>query len=209
MDEIIGFLLFIAVMGFSILSKRRADRKAAQDRETEPQKPATVEELPEPLRRMLFGDTEGEIIVAKPKEPPQMRRAYEESVTPAPSPVPARQVAFERPPTAAQPARVPAQKTFVNTAPWPGSRQQTRPAVQQRPRQAQQVRKQPHAKQPQPTTPATAQAKVQTQAQFEAVTLARHSTYKQGVPALLRSRSGLAQAIVLHEILGRPRAFDL
>ena len=209
MDELIGFLLFIALMGFSILNKRKADRKAAQDRETEPRKPGTVEELPEPLRRMLFGDTEGEIIVAKPKEPPQVRRVFEESVPPAPSPVPARQVAFERPPMVAQPAHAHPQKTFVSAPPGPGPRQQARPASQQRPRQAQQVRKQPHTQQPQPTTPATALAKVRAHAQQEAVTLKRHSASKQGAPAFLRSRSGLAQAIVLHEILGRPRAFDL
>jgi len=55
MDEVISFLVFIVIVGFSILGKIKSERKAAQEREQEPVEPGGVETIPEPLRRMLFG----------------------------------------------------------------------------------------------------------------------------------------------------------
>ncbi len=208
MDEVISFLVFIVIVGFSILGKIKSERKAAQEREQEPVEPGGVETIPEPLRRMLFGDGEGDVIVAEPKEPQQSGKTFPDFGKSTPSPVPARQVVFERTVTVSQPPRVSPQKPVILPEPEPKMRQQKQQTVPQHRRPPQSVRKQTHVQPKQPTAPVP-QAEIQATRSPKPVVLKQHLKSKSGLPAMLRSHSGLVQGILLHEILSRPRAFDI
>ena len=207
MEDLIGFLIFIAIVAASIIGKIKTERKAATEREQRPSKPVSLDELPEATRRMLFGDGEGEIIVAKPKQggpaaapaPGEWRRVEE---TP-PRPVPARRVAYEQPrPAAPQPQQPPRQQPVMQ-APVQ-QRQQARQAPQ-RAAQPAQRRAQEHAR-PQPRQAQQPVRPVQASAPAPARQARR--TSGRGLMSVLQSRNGLAQGILLHEILGPPKAFD-
>lgn len=195
MEDLIGFVIFLAIAVLSIISKMRSDKKSAEEPREE--RKGGLENLPETTRRMLFGD--GEIIVAKPRrvEPPepsaqpkampmqphQERPAHRETRPVRPTPV---QPAFPRP--------APAPK---RAAPPPPPRRPAAPArkVAARspaPREPEEgaYRPKPSAVSPQPA--------------------ARPLPAGRTAPGFLSlcSRHELARAILLREVLGPPRALE-
>lgn len=220
MDDLIGFLVFLIVMGISIASKFRSDRKGAGTDDQDPDRPLTLDELPESTRRMLYG--EGEIIVAKPRQPVpdwETPRPVKEAM---PAPVPARQIVLEQSsrdttrPLSEQPARPPVtlERRPLTQAPLPRTQQQPQaPRMQPRnPQQSQQVRpprqkqrqqERPHPQQPamQPARPAS----ISVPAEFMEL---RRCRKRQRVMNSMKSRQGLANAVLLREILGPPRALE-
>ncbi len=205
MDEIVSVLIFVVIVAISILGRIKSERKASRDRQDEAQGPPVApEDLPEPLRRMLFGEGEGDVIIAKPKEPQQRVQPPEQAREVQPAPVPARQVVIERPTVAPEISRS-------------YRREQAPPAT---PARAPQRMRQTETQRRQPPQTVRAQGRPQPKPSKTVQTPARDKVSKsggvplrpasrRGLPSLLRSRSGLAQGILLREILGRPRAFDI
>ncbi len=211
MDEILGFLFFIIIMAVSIISKARKERKAAENRTEELGEPISPKDLPEVARRMLFGDGEGDIIVAKPKQSAQP--VMEPGRTPretAQAPVPARQVIIERPDRGGGP-RIPGKEYPVKPALPSTVQQRPKPQVtrpQQRPRiledrsvGARQQPRQVQGNAPPPVAAAVAGRPAPAKGSSPARIDGR-------LNALLRSRTGLAQGILLREILGPPRSLE-
>ena len=212
MDDLIGFLVFLIVMGISIASKFRSDRKAAEERDAETDRPLTLDELPESTRRMLYG--EGDIPVAKP------RQLFPEQEMPGPAregmptPIPARQIVLERSTEAPQPAREQPQRPPVTLerrplteAPMPRTQQSQPPRMQPqharpaRQKQRQQARPRPQQAAPLPVRPIEAAPPVPSPE--PQVCVGRHR-----LATGLQSKQGLADAVLLREILGPPRAIE-
>lgn len=66
MEQVIGLIIFIAVVGIANALQRRVEQKRQEMQDEEPK--TRVEDLPESTRRQIFGDLLGEIPMAKPKE---------------------------------------------------------------------------------------------------------------------------------------------
>jgi len=219
MDDLIGFLVFLIVMGISIASKFRSDRKAADERDAEADRPLTLDDLPESTRRMLYG--EGDIPVARPRQPmpePEPPRPAREAM---PTPIPARQIVLERStpletpqPVREQPQRPPVtlERRPLTEAPAPSSPQPQAPRMQPRyTQQQQQQARQPRHKQrqqarPQPTGAQPVQAP-RAAAPAE-IPERRACRERRRVMNALQSKQGLANAVLLREILGPPRALE-
>lgn len=220
MDDLIGFLVFLIVMGISIASKFRSDRKAADERDAEADRPLTLDELPESTRRMLYG--EGDIPVAKPRQPMPQPEAPRPAREAMPTPIPARQIVLERsaPLETPQPIREQSQRPPITLerrplteGPARDSQQPQAPRMQPRhtpqPQQARppkhKQRQQPRP-QPQPTSTQPAQmARAATPAEISERRICRE---RRRVMNALQSKQGLANAVLLREILGPPRALE-
>lgn len=204
MDDIIGFLIFVGIVAVSIIGKIKSERKAAEERKQQPSPPLTLDELPETTRRMLYG--EGDIIVATPRQTaPRPEPSVPRPAAPPP-PVPARQIVVERPRPvmAPQPPRVPPVRTAT-----PPRQQLQRPQQQRRfPVQAPPAPARPH---PQPSRAPGREQPVAARSEVHPAKSARSSRApgREKLIQALHCRSGLTQAVLLREILGPPRAFDL
>lgn len=210
MDDIIGFLIFVGIVAVSIIGKIKSERKAAEERKQQPSPPLTLDELPETTRRMLYG--EGDIIVATPRqtaprpEPSVPRPA-------APPPVPARQIVVERPRPvmAPQPPRVPPARTAAPPRQQPAASQQQLQRPQQQRRYPAQSPPAPARPQPQHSRAPGREQPVAARSEVHPAKSARspRTPGQEKLIQALRCRSGLTQAVLLREILGPPRAFDL
>lgn len=215
MEDIIGFLIFIVIVAVSIIGKIKQDRKSAEEDADRPVRPMSMEELPEATRRMLFGDRDGDIIIARPKHAEPAKDEWV-PVTQIENPPPGRQVAYERPVTAPpppapqrpQPVRpVPTQTVQrqypqPQKPPHPAPRQsQARPPQRPAPRQ-------PVPQQRRQAPPQTTRTVKPPAAQEITLQPSRNASAKN-VLTLMKSRQGLSQGILLREVLGPPRAFDL
>ncbi|NLV43279.1 MAG: hypothetical protein GXY07_02125 [Candidatus Hydrogenedentes bacterium] len=210
MDDIIGFLIFVGIVAVSIIGKIKSERKTAEERNQQPSPPLTLDELPETTRRMLYG--EGDIIVATPR---QTAPRPEPSVPrPAPPPpVPARQIVVERPRPvmAPQAPRVPPVRTAAPPRQQPAASHQQLQRPQQQRRYPAQSPPAPARPQPQPSRPPGREQPVAARSNARPSGSVRSSRApgREKLVQTLQCRSGLAQAVLLREILGPPRAFDL
>jgi hypothetical protein len=231
MDDIIGFLIFLIIVAVSIIGRISSERKAAQNRDKKPERPLTLDELPEATRRMFFGDGEGEIIVAKPKKPPVIFEDLEGPKKAIPVPVPARQVVlepsrpFEPPPVRrpqafesvegpvtprVRPSRPVVQPVRPQQRIQPQRPRQPVPGRQQQPAQFRQQQQPCPQVVPQGRPAADSPAPVQKAAPGPApagrgsARLKRHE-----LMAMLRTKNGLKQGILLREILGPPKSFEM
>ncbi|HPO14772.1 MAG TPA: hypothetical protein PLI09_15125 [Candidatus Hydrogenedentes bacterium] len=66
MEQVIGLIIFIAIVGIANALQRRVEQKRQEMQDQEPK--TRVEDLPESTRRQIFGDLMGDIPMAKPKE---------------------------------------------------------------------------------------------------------------------------------------------
>ncbi len=216
MENILGFLVFVAIVVISILNKIATERKAGReelDELDEQERPQSLDELPEATRRMIFGD--GDIIVAKPRGGPY------ESAAPTPraaverQPVPARRIAMETPPAASRSA--PARRVPVEVRPASAGqmRQQPAPTVARPPLQQQSRTRQPrpqhrqqaqHAARQRLEPPPTRRAPARKPVAVKKAAPARPRP--QGIAEMLHSKNELARAVLLREILGPPKAFE-
>lgn len=213
MDDLIGFLVFLIVMGISIASKFRSDRKAAGERDAEQDRPLTLDELPESTRRMLYG--EGDIPVARPRQPmpePEAPRPARELM---PTPIPARQIVLERstPLETPQPVReqprhpVTLERRPLTEAPMQRTQQPQPPRMH--PQQA----RPPRQKQRQQARPSLQQAAPRPMHPMETsppgpIPEPRVCVGRYRLATGLHSKQGLANAVLLREILGPPRAME-
>lgn len=227
MDDIIGFLVFVFIMAVSIIGKIRSGRNPEEEQEDKADRPLTLDRLPESTRRMLFGD--GEIIVAKPKQPLPQTNAPRPPAEVASAPVPGRQVILERsnPMEVPQPFReqrgrpaAPLERQAQAEPHVPRPQAQPRaPRMQpqaQAPRmqpQAQAPRTQPHhapqgaGRQPvqQQPRPQAQPARTARPPESPERALARQ---RQRVLNSMSTKQGLANAVLLREILGPPRSLE-
>ncbi len=219
MENLLGFIIFVAIVAISIINKIRTE--GAEEPDVEKKKPSlSPEDLPEATRRMLYGDRDGGVIVAKPRKPTSDRpvRAPQEV---KPHPVSARTVDYERAPDPqAQPQPAPfLQKqsgpTRTMTAPTRQPMAQTlrsqpeqpKPRWQQQPAPARQPSRHP-ARSAAKTTKKPPARSVRKTPMQPSVAAAAPRGSMAGLTALLASKNDIARGIVLHEILGPPKAFQ-
>jgi hypothetical protein len=219
MEDLIGFLIFIAIAAFSIISKMKSDRKAGTEQGVPPPDALPPVNLPDITKRMLFG--EGEVIVAKPrraKPETEQEESWPKPIWAAPTtaespqPVAGRRIPYEMPrsaqpeprrtPLEAMPTAMPSQRPYrpPQTPPRPSRSQPP-------PRQAfQQPPTKPVArKQSARTSPGPASApRPQVSPRLATSTGKR----PRGLVGMLHSKNDLARAIVLREVLGPPKAFE-
>jgi len=220
MENLLGFIVFLAIVIISIINKVVTESKAAKKEQEQRDRPISVDEIPEATRRMLYGDG-ADIMVAKPRRDSSERRA----APTRPHPVTAREVKVEQ----GQPQQPP--RPFVQPQPTTRPEPQPKPFVQT----------------PQPTRPATPpmrQPMPQTLRQPAPQTRPRRKPYSAPTPshvraesarrapartapkmrtqpvaaetagtglnllAMLASKDDLARGILLREILGPTKAFE-
>ncbi|MFA7693378.1 MAG: hypothetical protein GX117_04960 [Candidatus Hydrogenedentes bacterium] len=222
MDDIIAIVIFIGMVAISVISKKISEKKKLEE-ENQAETVESFDELEDTVRRVLLGDPD--IKTATPKRPPTATPPPVETVRTAeperPASVPARQIprpvlAPQEDPRMGRPS--------VGTPPPPPPI--AYPLPQSRPKPVRVQRPQPPVQQPRPR-PAGVPAKAQRPAPRPVVRQAIHGAagkagkMKSGrsvtvalpyseptLHSALHNRSRLAQAIVLKEILGAPKAFD-
>ncbi len=69
MDQLIGLVIFIIIVGVANALQRRVEQKRQEMQDQEPK--TRMEDLPESTRRQIFGDLLDGIPMAKPKETPR------------------------------------------------------------------------------------------------------------------------------------------
>lgn len=203
MEDLIGFLIFVGIVAISVLGKLKTNRKVSEEREQRSPSPLTLDDLPETTRRMLYG--EGDIIVATPKHTPR-QELFVPPQAPPPPPTPARQIVVERP----RPVMAPQPPRIQPVSQGATGRPHVAPAQPQRQR-FQQQRRRPAQPVPASATPSQPlPARKPDAVPRPAGSACSPRTRGQEVFAHeLQCRSGLARAILLREILGPPRAFDI
>ncbi len=226
MENLLGFIIFLIIIVVSIVNKIRTENAGGEDdaevepRETGRKASGGPLDLPEATRRMLYGDGNDDIVVAKPRRPSSERSARPAQPAAKPHPVSARRVEIDRTP---QPQRRVETPPFVQKRPEPIRTQagQTRQPMREGMRaQPQQPTRKP-VQQPRPQrqpAPQSGRAATRTSKKppLRAVRQTRPKPARAtadgsagiGLGTLMASKSELARGIMLREILGPPKALE-
>lgn len=223
MEDIIGFLIFLIIVAISIISKTISQKKEISQENDLPVPPTILEDLPESTRRILFGDRETDIKVAKPKQPDELERKpslYPEGEGPSkptyrhvteeppsqqksPTPVPARRIPLEGP-------------VVVRTPPVdPLRKGQGRPFQEKKSTRAQGTKRVPgrsKSREVSLRTAGTPQKKLEPPVMSSKPSGTPPSILgeprRKKLQEALYKKENLKQSVLLLEILGPPKAFD-
>jgi len=207
-EELLGFLVFVAIALVSLVGKLREQRKQSQETESERPK-MRPEDLPEATRRMFFGDSmEPPVAIPRGESSPEPPVAVPRREPPRlQTPPPRRAAAPERPvppvrTPEAPPRRIEAQPVLRPTAAdiqrelrrtMQRAFQQTplRQAVRRPPPVVEEEREGPPPEAPKPAKPPK-----------------RHRAEERPAPfgRLLGDLSDVRRGIILQEILGPPKS---
>ena len=210
-----GIVIFLVIAIVSILGKLQESKKKGDAEEPLDSPSIEPEDLPEPIRRMLYGDREQPVRTAKPARPAESRQTETE---PAAAPTPVRPTA-SRPLTVAPPVKprqmqIPvaqqaaAPKPARPAAPLIPEDNETRPRMQpliQKP-QPPQV---PRISAPVVPKPVAVVKTINPPDPTQLIRAARASEEKVkpiANPWLFKDKADLRRAIVLSEILAPPLA---
>lgn len=213
----LGIVIFLAIAIVSILGKLQESKKKNGEEEWPDSPSIEPEDLPEPIRRMLYGDRDRPVPTAKPAQSTESKRAKAESV-PAPTPAPVRRPT-PRPVTVAPPPAKPRQMQFP-VAQQTATPQTPRPAAPRIPGDDEtRPRMQPLIQKPTPPVPpkvavppppkpaAPTMVKPPEAGQLiKAARAADASVRPIANPWLFKDKADLRRAIVLSEILAPPLA---
>ena len=221
MENFIGFIIFLVIIGVSIVNKIRTETKENQEGPEPRGRPLSLDEIPEATRRMLYGDGDGGVQVAKAKTAAPAQHQ---------SPVQAHPVAARRVEVEQQRSQrsVPA-PVRQQSRPVPSSRQvpaavRTKPTMQMFRTETSQTRQQPRPRSRPASIIRPVRAAHKTAAKPPKVHSSRRKTLRQppkaqpvpaaapsaevSLVAMLSSKNDLARGILLREILGPPKALE-
>jgi len=213
----LGIVIFLVIAIVSILGKLQESKKKDGEDESLDSPSIEPEDLPEPIRRMLYGDRDRPVRTAKPAQSAASKRMEAESAAAPPAPAPDRRptprpVTVAPPRAKTRPTPIPvAQQSTAPTPPRPAAPRipeddETRPRMQpliQKPTPPRpKIAVAPQAK---PATPSMARPPEAAQL-IKAARAADASVKPIANPWLFKDKADLRRAIVLSEILAPPLA---